>query len=73
MTSLLFIRYFIGCLIVGPVCDKLGRKWPLFISSIMMTCFGLLCSYMPEFYSFCFMRMFEGAAIGISIVSMTVY
>lgn len=50
----------VGQLIIGPLSDKYGRKYPLMVS-LMVFCISTLgCLYAPNIHTFIFFRLFQG-------------
>lgn len=50
----------VGQLIIGPLSDTYGRKYPLMVS-LMVFCISTLgCLYAPNIHTFIFFRLFQG-------------
>ncbi|KAL0830657.1 hypothetical protein ABMA28_002794 [Loxostege sticticalis] len=53
-----------GSLIFGMASDKYGRRPTLIASIVIEVFFGVMCSFLPDFWSFTIVRMAVGFAVG---------
>ncbi|XP_063826415.1 organic cation transporter-like protein isoform X2 [Ostrinia nubilalis] len=53
-----------GSLVFGMASDKYGRRPSLLASVIMSVFFGIMCSFLPDFWSFTIVRTALGFAVG---------
>mmetsp|Transcript_7883 Transcript_7883/g.11623 ORF Transcript_7883/g.11623 Transcript_7883/m.11623 type:complete len:448 (-) Transcript_7883:31-1374(-) len=73
LAGVLFLGMILGTFVSGPVACKLGRKLSLVTGTGSLFVLGLTSAYMPEFWSYLFLRMFLGVAIGFLIPLQTAY
>lgn len=62
--TLVFLGYFIGSFIAGPIADKYGRKNPLIFSTFAWTVFAFLSAIASNIYYFMFYRFIFGIVVG---------
>ena len=43
------LGYFVGSLLSGPIADKIGRRKPLVVSSLLMFAVAFVGAFMPNF------------------------
>lgn len=65
---LVYISYFIGSMLVGPICDKFGRKKPLIITAFFMNLFGLLSSLALDVLALIFLRVLYHIFVGFTYI-----
>lgn len=59
----------IGLLIIGPLSDKFGRKYPLLLSIAFYTAASVFCSLAPTIQCFIILRCIHGfSASGIVVI-----
>ena len=63
-TSVMFAGHFIGSLVVSPICDKFGRKIPLFVCGFLCCLLNFLSAFSPSFWVFALFRALVGFMIG---------
>ncbi|XP_068702932.1 solute carrier family 22 member 15-like isoform X1 [Montipora foliosa] len=63
-TSVMFAGHFIGSLVVSPICDKFGRKIPLFVCGFLCCLLNFLSAFSPTFWVFALFRALVGFMIG---------
>jgi MFS family permease len=66
LASSVFISWAIGNFICSLVTDKVGRLWPLKISSIGVLVGGILCSFAGDYWELLLWRVVVCVFIGIS-------
>ncbi|XP_022122090.2 organic cation transporter protein [Pieris rapae] len=59
----------IGSVVFGMASDRYGRKNPLLAAVVLQLVMGLVASFLPEFWSFTFVRFLVGASVGGTMVT----
>ena len=67
-----FFFFAIGTILLGPLCDKYGRRKVLLISSAMYTLASASCALSPNVYVMIAARVFQGISAGGIISASTV-
>ncbi|KAM3133742.1 hypothetical protein pb186bvf_014151 [Paramecium bursaria] len=65
--SLVYTGYFVGSLLSGPIADKIGRRKPLVVSSLLMFAVAFVGAFMPNFALYTIFRVILVACIGFII------
>ena len=58
-----------GCLLIGPIADKWGRRWALAIASIVFIVGVCFCILSSSFFWFFIGRMLIGLGIGCAVIA----
>jgi MFS transporter, DHA1 family, multidrug resistance protein len=66
--SVCMIGLALGQLLVGPVTDRVGRRWPLLIGVALFAVSALLCALAPSIEVLLVLRLLTGVAGGAGIV-----
>ena len=67
-----FFFFAIGTILLGPLCDKYGRRKVLLISGAMYTLASASCALSPNVYVMIAARVFQGISAGGIISASTV-
>ena len=67
-----FFFFAVGTILLGPLCDKYGRRKVLLISSAMYTLASASCALSPNVYVMIAARVFQGISAGGIISASTV-
>lgn len=59
-----FFFFAVGTILLGPLCDKYGRRKVLLISSAMYTLASASCALSPNVYVMIAARVFQGISAG---------
>jgi len=71
--SVLFLGIFFGSLIIGPIADKMGRRFALIVSVSLQLIFGLGAVSIRSFNLFLALRALLGMTIGCTIPVAVTY
>ncbi|XP_020605192.1 organic cation transporter protein-like [Orbicella faveolata] len=63
-SSMIFVGFFLGGIVVGPFSDKFGRKITMYISGLMVSVVSLLAAFPHAFWLFALARCVIGFGIG---------
>ena len=63
-SSMIFVGFFLGGILVGPFSDKFGRKITMYISGIIVSVTSLLAAFPEAFWLFALARCVIGFGIG---------
>lgn len=72
-TSVLFIGWVFGSVVLGSVSDNYGRKIPLFVSMAVLLFVGFISAFMPNIYAFIICRFIIGFFLPGSFPQMFLY
>lgn len=59
----------IGSVAFGTAADRFGRKTPLLVAVVIQISTGIAAAYVPEFWTFTFLRFLVGASVGGTMVT----
>jgi len=54
----------VGALTSGPIADRLGRKWPVVVSTLSFAAFSLVTVHVASFRELFFLRFLTGLGLG---------
>lgn len=63
------LAFAIGTLILGPLADRLGRRWVIIISLFIYTLASIACALADNFTAFLLFRILQGSAAAGNTVS----
>ena len=67
--SAYLIAFAIATLILGPLADRLGRRWVIFISLLFYIAASIGCAQSDTYEMFLFFRLMQGAAAAGGLVT----
>jgi MFS family permease len=70
ITSSLFLGIAMGSILVGPLCDHIGRRVNLVMGLVLTTSVGLACSLADSPLSFMIFRIFIGFGLGVIVTAL---
>eukprot|EP00419_Tripos_fusus_P047986 CAMPEP_0172839892 /NCGR_PEP_ID=MMETSP1075-20121228/28905_1 /TAXON_ID=2916 /ORGANISM="Ceratium fusus, Strain PA161109" /LENGTH=199 /DNA_ID=CAMNT_0013683621 /DNA_START=90 /DNA_END=686 /DNA_ORIENTATION=+ len=73
VVSIVFMGVFTGNLMCGPCSDRIGRRWPVIISSAAVGIFGILSAFTMGFWTLSTARFFVGLAFGFGVPASCAY
>ncbi|CAH0586905.1 unnamed protein product [Chrysodeixis includens] len=69
-TQTLFqLGVLVGSVLFGMASDRFGRKNPLLVAVVIQVACGVAAAYVPEFWTFTFLRFLIGASVGGTMVT----
>lgn len=63
-SSMIFVGFFFGGIVVGPFSDKFGRKITMYLSGLILSVMSLLAAFPEAFWLFALLRCLIGFGIG---------
>uniref|UniRef100_A0A1I7XP98 MFS domain-containing protein n=1 Tax=Heterorhabditis bacteriophora TaxID=37862 RepID=A0A1I7XP98_HETBA len=72
-TSMQMFGVMLGSLSMGQISDSFGRKWPSFISLLMMTLLGFASYFCNDLTQFTIIRTIQGVFLGAQSTVSVVY
>ncbi|PFX15269.1 organic cation transporter protein-like isoform X1 [Stylophora pistillata] len=63
-SSMIFVGFFFGGIVVGPFSDKFGRKITMYLSGLILSVMSLLAAFPEAFWIFALLRCLIGFGIG---------
>ncbi|XP_050348845.1 organic cation transporter-like protein [Nymphalis io] len=59
----------LGSVLFGMASDRFGRKKPLLLAVVIQVSMGIIAAYVPEFWTFTFVRFLVGMSVGGTMVT----
>ncbi|XP_047025294.1 organic cation transporter-like protein [Helicoverpa zea] len=59
----------LGSVLFGMASDRFGRKYPLLVAVVIQLSCGVAAAYVPDFWTFTFLRFFVGMSVGGTMVT----
>ncbi|CAH0719944.1 unnamed protein product, partial [Brenthis ino] len=59
----------LGSVFFGMASDRFGRKKPLLVAVVIQVLMGIIAAYVPEFWTFTFVRFLIGMSVGGTMVT----
>lgn len=59
----------LGSVFFGMASDRFGRKKPLLVAVVIQVSMGVVAAYVPDFWTFTFVRFFIGMSVGGTMVT----
>ncbi|KAM3964968.1 organic cation transporter protein [Aphomia sociella] len=59
----------LGSVFFGIASDRLGRKIPLLVAVVLQVSMGIAAAYVPEYWTFTFVRFLIGVSVGGTMVT----
>jgi len=67
LAASIFLGMFLGGVLIGPICDRFGRRPTLLSGLCINTIAGILSAASPNVYVFSVLRFIAGAGIGATV------
>jgi MFS transporter, putative metabolite:H+ symporter len=67
LASSVFYGMLAGALLVGPLVDRIGRKWGLILSILVFSIFSFLCAVATSYEQLVCFRILQGVGLGAEV------